>query len=117
MTQTRRVLSIGHSYAVGANRALAHAISREGGDRWDVRVVSPRYFHGKNDLRPVAFSSGADEPCTVEAIPAYLTRFVHVFSYGCFRLRRVLRGPWDIVHAWEEPYILAGAEIAACAPR
>src|SRR5262245_18578259 len=113
----RRLLSVGHSYVVGANRALAHAIHREGRGRWEVRVVAPAYFHGTNDLRPVAFSPRPGEPCPVEAVPAYLTRYVHVFAYSWARLRRALRGPWDVVHAWEEPYILAGAELAASAPK
>src|SRR5262249_7694742 len=30
--------------------------------------------------------------------------------------RTLLRGPWDVIHAWEEPYILAGAEVAWFAP-
>ena len=42
---------------------------------------------------------------------------MHVFAYGAPSLRRALSGAWDIVHAWEEPYILAGAELAVHAPR
>jgi len=102
---------------VGANRALAHAVQRAAGDRWDVQIIAPRYFHGRDDLRPAAFSPRPDEPCPVVPIPAYLTRFVHVFGYGLPSLRRVMCGSWDVVHAWEEPYIFAGAELAACAPR
>jgi glycosyltransferase involved in cell wall biosynthesis len=113
----RRLLSVGHSYVIGANRALAHAVQRAAGDDWEVRVLTPRYFHGRDDLRPAAFSPRPDEPCPVVPIPAYLTRFVHIFGYGLPSLRRAMSGSWDIVHAWEEPYILAGAELAACAPR
>jgi glycosyltransferase involved in cell wall biosynthesis len=50
------------------------------------------------------------------ALPAYLTRRVHVFFYGR-RLRTVLRAGWDVVHCWEEPYILAGAQVAWWLPR
>jgi len=82
-----------------------------------VQVVAPRYFHGKEDLRPAVFAPHVEELCDVTPIRAYLTRFVHVFSYGLVSLRRVMNAPWDVVHAWEEPYILAGAELAACAPR
>src|SRR5262249_14023240 len=35
----------------------------------------------------------------------------HVFLYGG-RLRALLREDWDVVHAWEEPYILAGGQVA-----
>ena len=113
----RRLLSVGHSYVIGANRALAHAIQRVGGGRWEVYVVAPSNFHGKDDLRPAVFSPQPGEPCPVVRVPAYLTRLVHLFYYGWPQLRHALRGPWDIVHAWEEPYILAGAELAACSPR
>jgi glycosyltransferase involved in cell wall biosynthesis len=81
-----------------------------------VQVAGPAYYHG-NDLRPVTFAPLPGELCPASAIPAYLTRFVHVFFYGWKSLRRVVRGDWDVIHAWEEPYILAGAELAAAAPR
>ncbi len=113
----RRLLSVGHSYVIGANRALAHAMQRVGGGRWEVHVVAPSNFHGKEDLRPAVFAPQPDEPCPVVPVPAYLTRLVHLFLYGWPQLRHALRGPWDIIHAWEEPYILAGAELAACTPR
>jgi glycosyltransferase involved in cell wall biosynthesis len=113
----RRLLTVGHSYVIGANRELAHAIRRAGAGRWDVRVVAPTYFHGHNDLRPASFAPQADEPSPVTPIPAYFTRFVHGFAYGWLALRGALRGPWDVVHAWEEPFVFAGAELAATAPR
>ncbi len=117
MPPPRRLLSIGHSYSVGGNRQLAHAMQRAAGARWEVHVAAPSYFHGGNDLRPVAFAPAAGELCPVTPLPAYLTRYVHLFAYGLRSLRRVMRQPWDVVHAWEEPYILAGAELAALAPR
>jgi glycosyltransferase involved in cell wall biosynthesis len=117
MTLPRRILTVGHSYVIGANRALPHAIQRAGGGRWEVHVVAPVYFHGKNDIRPATLVPSPNEPCPVDAISSYSTRFVHVFAYGWLSLSRALAGSWDIVHAWEEPYILAGAEIAACVPR
>ena len=116
MPSPRRLLSIGHSYTVGANRQLAHAIQRSAGARWEVRIAAPSYFHG-NDLRPIAFTPVEGELCPVTTLPAYLTRYVHLFTYGWRRLREVMRQPWDVVHAWEEPYILAGAELAALAPK
>jgi len=117
MTRPRRLLSIGHSYVVGANRQLAHSIQQVAGPRWEVEIASPSYFHGGNDLRPVTFTPRPDEPCPATPIPAYLTRYVHLFGYGWRPLRRVMGRNWDVVHAWEEPYIVAGAELAACVPR
>src|SRR5262249_32083227 len=36
----------------------------------------------------------------------------HIFTYSG-KLGRLLRGQrWDVVHAWEEPYILASAQVA-----
>jgi glycosyltransferase involved in cell wall biosynthesis len=112
-----RLLSIGHSYVVGGNRQLAHAIRRASGGRWDVHAAAPSYFHGGKDLRPVTFAPLPDEPIPVTALPAYFTRVVHLFLYSPGALRKLLHRGWDLVHAWEEPYILAGAQIAASVPR
>lgn len=117
MALPRRLLSIGHSYVVGANRRLAHAMQRAGRDRWEVHVAAPSYFHGSNDLRPVTFTPWPDEPCPVTALPAHLTRFVHLFTYGWGTVRNLLRQNWDVVHAWEEPYIVAGAQLVGSTPR
>src|SRR5438045_1728958 len=95
----RRLLSIGHSYVVAGNRRLAHAVQRAAGRRWEVHVAAPDYFHGGRDLRPVALSAAGAEPCPLVALPARLTRSVHLFSYGR-GLRALLRSGWDVVHAW-----------------
>jgi glycosyltransferase involved in cell wall biosynthesis len=116
MTRPRRLLSLAHSYVVSMNRRLAHEMSRAGGGSWEVTAVAPTYFQGARDLRPVRFERGADEPCRVEAVPAYLTGRVHVFFYGR-RLRSLLAEPWDLVHCWEEPYILVGGQVAWWTPR
>ncbi|MDW8244515.1 MAG: glycosyltransferase [Thermogemmata sp.] len=112
-----RLLTLGHSYVVRANRALAQALQRVGGERWQVRVVAPDYFHGTRDLRPVYFQAATHEAYEVRVVPAYGTRWVHWFVYDWSQLRRAMQGHWDIIHVWEEPYIVAGAELAAAAPR
>ncbi len=33
------------------------------------------------------------------------------------KLRAILRQGWDVIHVWEEPYILAASQITALAPR
>ena len=113
----RRAITIGHSYCVALNRRLAHELARVGGEGWEVTAVAPSYFHG--DLRPVPLEpdpSGV-EPCRLEAVPLYGSKRPHVMLYGR-RLRTLLRGrDWDVVHAWEEPYIPAGGQIAWWAPR
>jgi glycosyltransferase involved in cell wall biosynthesis len=110
----RRLISIGHSYAVALNRRLVHELSRAGGEEWEVTAVAPDYFHGRRDLRPIAFQSVQNEPVRVEVVRARLTRFVHFFRYGP-KLAELLSQPWDLVHAWEEPFILAGDQIARAA--
>src|SRR5579885_3602974 len=115
MGAPRRLLSIGHSYVGAGNRRPAHAVQRAAGRRWEVHVAAPDYFHGTRDLRPVALSAAGPEPCPLVALPARLTRVVHLFSYGR-GLRPLLRAGWDVVHAWEEPYVLAGAQIAFHTP-
>ncbi len=107
----RRLLTIGHSYAVWVNRRLAHEFALVGKDAWEVTAIAPRYFNGTRDLRAVSLQIAPDEPCRVEGVRAYMTGRVHCFWYGA-ALRRHLAQPWHVVHCWEEPYILAGWQIA-----
>ena len=111
----RRLLSIGHSYTLGVNRRLAHAIQAAGGGRWEVVAAAPKYFHGQRDLRPAVLDATGDEPTRLVALNAYLTSRVHLFCYGR-RLRSLLREGWDLVHAWEEPYVLAGYQVSSLDP-
>ncbi|MFB3855249.1 MAG: glycosyltransferase family 4 protein [Vicinamibacterales bacterium] len=113
----RRLLSIGHSYIVDLNRRLPAEIARLSPERWDVTVVMPeRLAGGPGDLRPLRFHRSPGEPFRAVPINAYGTRFPHMMVYGA-RLARTLRERWDLVHVWEEPYVLAGAQVAALAPR
>jgi glycosyltransferase involved in cell wall biosynthesis len=105
------MLSLGHSYVVAANRRLAHEMSRGGEGTWEVTAAAPAYFHGGNDLRPTHLEPLANEPCPLVALPAHFTSRVHLFTYGR-RLRSLLASGWDMIHCWEEPYIVAGAQVA-----
>src|SRR5438876_2505127 len=111
MSRPRRLLSVAHSYVVAMNRRLAHEMARVNGGAWEVTAAAPKRFHGSGDLRSVPFEPMADEPCRVIPIGAHLTRRVHVFFYGR-RLRELLSEAWDVVHCWEEPYIVSGAQVA-----
>src|ERR1700733_1135692 len=115
MKRPRRLLSIAHSYVVSMNRRLAHELAEADGGSWEVTAVAPTYFHGSQDLRPVHLESSAAEPCRLVPVNAYFTSRVHVFVYG-WRLRSLLAEPWDLVHCWEEPYILVGGQVAWWAP-
>lgn len=100
---------VGHSYCVSLNRRLCHEVALAGGDRVAVTVVAPAFYRG--DLRPIALERLDGEPYTLEAVKTFGSRFPFAFFYGR-RLTQLLHQSWDVVHAWEEPYILAGAQIA-----
>jgi glycosyltransferase involved in cell wall biosynthesis len=115
MRRPLRLLTIGHSYVVALNRRLVRELALRGGDRWEVHCIAPSYFHGSRDLRPVTFEP-ADDAAMVTPAAARMTSRVHVFTYGR-PMRELLRQDWDIVHAWEEPFILAGGQIAWHTPK
>jgi glycosyltransferase involved in cell wall biosynthesis len=113
MPAIRRLLTVGHSYVVALNRRLADEMARAGGG-WEVVAVAPRFMPG--DLRPIPFEPNADG-CRTEPVPVHLAARVHVMLYGR-RLRGLLRSErWDLVHCWEEPFVLAGAQVGRWAGR
>jgi glycosyltransferase involved in cell wall biosynthesis len=120
MSAPRRVLTIGHSYCVRRNRELAeamHTAGREGADgaTWDVTVAAPLTFPG--DLGPIVTKRDSTERATLRLLPVRIARRIHFMTYGR-GLRELLAEPWDVVHCWEEPYVLSAAQIArACDPR
>jgi glycosyltransferase involved in cell wall biosynthesis len=109
----RRLLTIAHSYCVALNRRLAHEMARAGGAQWEVTAVAPRFFHG--DLRPIALEPQPGELCRVAVVDVHLSRIAQLFFYGR-GLRAVIRERWDLVHCWEEPYVVAGGQVARWSP-
>jgi glycosyltransferase involved in cell wall biosynthesis len=93
-------------------------MARAGEGRWEITAVAPKLLHG--DLRPIPFEpypGPGPEPCNLEVVPTRFGGKIHVMLYGR-RLRALLReGGWDLVHVWEEPYILAGGQIAWWTPK
>ncbi|WP_224364807.1 glycosyltransferase family 4 protein [Hyalangium versicolor] len=114
MTRVRRLVSVSHSYVVTLNRRLANEMALVGAGRWEVTAVAPRFFHG--DLSPISLQREAGEASQVEAVRALFSRSAHLFMYGP-ELRGRLASGVDLVHAWEEPYVFAGAEVALLTPR
>jgi glycosyltransferase involved in cell wall biosynthesis len=108
----RRLLTIGHSYVVANNRRLAHEMAVQGNGRWRVTVVSPEHFRG--DMREIALEPIAGEASVVRRAAMRFDRNPHLMWYG--NARRILSGDWDLVHCWEEPFVLAAAQIARAAP-
>ena len=115
MPRSLRLLTLGHSYTVTANRALAHAVQRVFGSAWTVEVAAPAAFAAGRDLRATTLSVPAGESVAVHGLAAYNTRQIHTFCYGR-RLKALLADNWDLVHCWQEPYTLAGAQVAYWTP-
>ena len=110
MNRRLRVLTIGHSYCVALNRALVREVARN--SDFEVTVAAPSYFHG--DLRPIVLEPEPQgSPLRLVPLKTRLSRFIHVFRYDGAALRALIgEGEFDVVHAWEEPYVFAGYQIA-----
>jgi len=114
VTRSTKLLTVGHSYVVALNRRLANEISREGRGSWEVTAAAPTFLHG--DLRDIHMELIDGESSALVGVPGYLSRKIHFFFYSN-TLRSVLRQDWDLVHAWEEPYIVCGWQIARWTPK
>ena len=110
-----RLLAIGHSYVLAVNRATLREVARD--TSFDITVAAPTFFHG--DLRPLNCEpEPPGSPLKLVSIPARWTSRIHVFQYSPKPLRDlILKHPFDGIHAWEEPYIFAGYQIARLARR
>jgi glycosyltransferase involved in cell wall biosynthesis len=109
----KRLLTVGHSYVVAQNRRLAHAMAIEGAGKWEVTVAAPERLQG--DLRSIDVEPIPDEASALVALPVWFGGHSHLRVYGR-GVRRLLRQQWDVVHCWEEPYVLAAAQIARHVP-
>lgn len=108
-SRPRRLLTIGHSYCIALNRRLANEMAVAGEGEWEVTCAAPEFLQG--DLRPVHLERTADEACRLEAVPLHFSRKIHGMWYGR-RLRQLMREPWDVIHCWQEPYIVVGGQVA-----
>jgi phosphatidylinositol alpha-1,6-mannosyltransferase len=106
-----RLLTLGHSYVVGTNRALARAMAQAGAGEWEVTSAAPASFPG--DLGPIRLQPLPGE--RVEPLPVRGPGRIHTMTYGR-PLRALLHRGWDVVHCWEEPFVLAGAQVAGWTP-
>lgn len=110
MSRPLRILAIGHSHVVGTNRAMWRELAHD--PDFSITVAAPRFFEG--DLRPLVIDPELpDSPLKLVPLDSAWTGWIHGFHYNHEQLRRLMReGKFDIVHAWEEPYIYAGYQIA-----
>ena len=109
----RRLLTIGHSYVISANRRLAHEMAVQGGGKWDVTAVAPARYRA--DLGRVSARPFDGEASRLQTVEVHLDRVPHLMWYA--GLAPLLESKWDLVHCWEEPYIFAACEVARQAPR
>ena len=109
-----RLLTVGHSYVVALNRRLPHEIARVSGGRWEVTAVAPRFV--RSEMRDIVLEVGPNESCQLEPVDLYATKHLHVMTFD-FRLREILRRGWDMVHIFQDPYIVAGWEPAYWTPK
>jgi glycosyltransferase involved in cell wall biosynthesis len=110
MGKPLRVLTIGHSHVVGVNRAMWRKLAEDPG--FSITVAAPKVFQG--DLRPLTVDP-EPQGSRLHLVPLDVawTGRIHFFHYHHGQLRKLMReGEFDIVHAWEEPYIYAGYQIA-----
>lgn len=109
----RRLITIGHSYVVAENRRLAHEMAVAGRGRWSVTAIAPASYRG--DLRPIALEPMDGEASKVVSLRVRFDRLPHLMWYA--GLHAALSStPADVVHCWEEPYVLAGAQVARGTP-
>jgi glycosyltransferase involved in cell wall biosynthesis len=104
-----RVLTIGHSYVVAENRALIREVARD--PQLDVTVAAPIAFRsglGPIELQPEPPRSNL----ALKPLAARFTQWTQIFAYDRRALAMLIdHGAFDVVHAWEEPYIYAGYQI------
>lgn len=105
----KRLLTIGHSYCVGLNRRLAWALAETAGPEWEVHVAAPDRFPG--DLSWIETQAEAGEPFKLHKLGVRFGKRIHFMHYGS-GAKELFKQPWDLVHAWEEPYILVGSQLA-----
>lgn len=115
MARKIKVLAIGHSYVVGLNRSLLREVAANGD--FEVVVAAPARF--RSELGPIdCHPEPLDSPLKVISVKTHWDRWVYTFGYDDDVLARLMREErFDVVFAWEEPYIYAGYQIARAVGR
>ncbi|MFL6280568.1 MAG: glycosyltransferase [Vicinamibacterales bacterium] len=81
----------------------------QGRGEWQVTAAAPARLQG--DLRYIELEPIPNEACSVAAIEVRFGSHPHLRMYAG-ALGSLLKQPWDVVHGWEEPYVMASAQIA-----
>lgn len=89
-------------------------MSRIGAGKWEVQAIAPAKV--KNDFRQFEFRLEPTDICQISAIPVYFDTPIHLMTYD-WRIADILKSDWDIVHCWQEPYLISGAQVAYLTPK
>ncbi len=103
-----RILTIGHSYVVKINRTVIARLAER--NDLNLTVISPNFIRG--DLRPIQIEPrDTAEKYHLIGVDCRFNSRIHLLWYK--DLKRTMRqGAYDLVHIWEEPYMLPGYQIA-----
>jgi glycosyltransferase involved in cell wall biosynthesis len=80
----------------------------QGAGEWQVTAAAPSGLQG--DLRYIELEPIANEADSLVPIDLRFGSHPHFRMYGN-KLRSLLKQQWDIVHGWEEPYVIGSAQI------
>lgn len=92
---------------------LPRTVALESRDKFRVSVVAPEEFSG--DMGRIQTDPACDGIEKVHCIPVSCDTRIHWMRYGK-RLKQLMQHDVDLIHCWEEPYILAGFQIARWTP-
>ena len=112
---TLKVLTIGHSYVVALNRSTVRHIAQD--PAFDITVAAPRVF--RDELRTIEIEpEPEDSRIRLVPVDAYWTRMIQLFTYSPSQIRTLLDdGGFDVVHIWEEAYVVAGFQLSRAVHR
>lgn len=115
MSRKLKLLAIGHSYVVSFNRALLREMAQN--KDFEITIVAPELF--LSELGPLRCEPEPEgSPLKLVTVPICWGRWVYTFGYDSMVLKQTLKqGNFDVVYAWEEPYIYAGYQIARAIDR
>lgn len=84
-------------------------MAAQGAGEWEVTAVAPARLQG--DLRYIELEPIVHESCSLVPIGMRFGSHPHLRMYTT-QLSSILRQQWDLVHMWEEPYVIAAGQIA-----
>ncbi len=94
---------------VGLNRRLPQEIQRVSKGKWDVTICAPTRMQG--DLSSLVLKEDEEDICRLVGVDVHMSQKIHFMFYSR-RLKELCSEPFDLIHCWEEPYVICSAQIA-----